>query len=68
MKNFEYIENFDEIFWEVAEELGINNWWELFDSENFEEVEKRIAQAFDEADAFEVPFFLDWYNEMAEDL
>jgi len=68
MKNFEYIENFDEIFWEVAEELGINNWWELFDSENFDEVEKRIAKAFDETDAFEVPFFLDWYNEKAEDL
>ena len=64
----EYYETFDEIFWTVADELGITNWWELFDSDNFEEVEKRIAKAFDEKDAAEVPFFLDWFNEMAEDL
>lgn len=64
----EYYEIFDEIFWTVADELGISAWWELFDSDNFEEVEKRIAKAFDEEDAVEVPFFLDWSNEMAEDL
>ena len=64
----EYYEIFDEIFWTVADELEITAWWELFDSDNFEEVEKRIAKAFDEEDAVEVPFFLDWSNEMAEDL
>ena len=68
MKNFEYIETFDKIFWDVAEELGIANWWELFDSENFDEVEKRIAKAFNETDASEVPSFTDWYNDMAGDL
>ena len=68
MTNREYIEIFDEIFWEVADELNITTWWELFDSEDFKEVENRIAKAFDEADATDVPFFLDWHNEMAEDL
>ena len=68
MTNREYIEIFDEIFWEVADELNITTWYELFDSEDFEEVENRIAKAFDEADAANVPFFLDWHNEMAEDL
>ena len=68
MTNREYIEIFEEIFWEVADELNITTWWELFDSEDFEEVESRIAKAFDEADAADVPFFLDWHNEMAEDL
>ena len=68
MTNREYIEIFDEIFWEVADELNITTWWELFDSEDFKEVENRIAKAFDEADAANVPFFLDWHNEMAEDL
>ena len=68
MTNHEYIEIFDEIFWEVADELNITTWWELFDSEDFEEVENRIAKAFDEADAANVPFFLEWNNQMAEDL
>ena len=68
MTNREYIEIFEEIFWEVADELNITTWWELFDSEDFEEVENRIAKTFDEADAADVPFFLDWHNEMAEDL
>ena len=68
MTNREYIEIFEEIFWEVADELNITTWWELFDSEDFEEVENRIAKAFDEANAANVPFFLEWNNQMAEDL
>lgn len=68
MTNREYIEIFEDIFWAVADELNITDWWTLFDSEQFEEVENRIAKAFDETDAADVPFFLDWYNEMAEDL
>ena len=68
MTNREYIEIFEDIFWAVADELNITDWWTLFDSEQFEEVENRIAKAFDEADAADVPFFLGWYNEMAGDL
>ena len=64
----ENIEIFERIFWEVAEDKGITAWWELFDSEDFEEVEERIAEYFGEADAADVPEFLDWHNEMAEDL
>ena len=64
----EYYEIFDEIFWTVADELGITAWWELFDSDNFDEVEKRITKAFDEENAINVPFFSDWFNKKAEDL
>lgn len=59
---------FEEIFWNVAEELGITSWWELFDSEQFDMVEVRISERFGVADATEVDGFVDWYNEMAMDL
>ena len=32
-------EIFEEIFWQVGEENGLNSWWEIFDSEVFCEVE-----------------------------
>ena len=64
----EYFEIFDDIFWEVADELGISAWYELFDSERFEEVENRIAKAFDETNVENVPFFLDWHNGLCADL
>lgn len=59
---------FEEIFWEVAEEHGVSGWWELFDSEDFEEVERRIAERFGVADPCEVEGFIEWNNEMAEEL
>ena len=69
MNKFEYVETFEEIFWAVYNELGLSGgWWKLFDSEKFEAVEKRIAKAFGKIDATEVPFFLEWNNQMAEDL
>lgn len=61
-------EIFEEIFWQVGEENGLTSWWEIFDSEVFDEVERRIAERFSVADAYEVEGFLDWNNEMAEDL
>jgi len=65
MTNYNTFEN---IFWTVADELGIAAWWELFDSDNFDMVETRIAETFNVTDVTEVEGFLDWYNEMAEDL
>ena len=65
MTNYNIFEN---IFWAVADELSITSWWELFDSDNFDMVETRIAKTFNVTDVTEIEGFLDWYNEMAEDL
>ena len=61
-------ECFEKIFDEVMNELGLDGWWELFDSEDFDEVEYRICRAYGVANANEVEGFTEWYNEMAEDL
>ena len=61
-------ERFEEIFWEVAEKKDITNWWELFDSEEFDEVEQRITEEFKVEDAAEVEGFIKWYNIMAGEL
>lgn len=62
------IDIFEEIFWQVGEEYGLTGWWEIYDSEAFDEVERRIAEHFGVADAFEVEEFLEWNNEMAGEL
>ena len=61
-------ECFDEIFDEVMTEMGITEWDVLFDSEEFDEVERRIAERYGVEDATEVEGFTEWYNEMAMDL
>ena len=52
---------FEEIFWEVAEELGVTDWWVLFDSDDFEKVEIKIADEFG-VSILEMDVYLDWYN------
>lgn len=59
---------FDEIFEAVMDELGLSGWWELFDSDEFDEVERRIAERFSVAEVTEVEGFVEWYNIMAEEL
>ena len=59
---------FEMIFWTVGEELGINEWWVLFDSGDMDEVERRIAEAFGVEDATEIEGFIEWYNNMAMEL
>lgn len=59
---------FDEVFGEVMTEMGITEWYVLFDSEGFDEVERRIAERYSVEDATEVEGFTEWYNEMAMDL
>lgn len=61
-------EIFEEIFWQVGEEAGLSAWWEIFDSEIFEEVENRIAKRFGVAEAGEIPEFREWEHEMAWEL
>lgn len=60
------LERFEEIFDEVMDEME-KSWWELFDSEEFEIVEARIAEEFGK-DALESEEYLDWVAEMTEDL
>lgn len=61
-------DTFDEIFWIVADELNITAWYELFDSDAMDEVDRRVALTFGVEDATEVEGYLDWYNEMAWEL
>jgi len=60
-------EIFWDIFWEVGEAFDRFDWWEIFDSDVFDEVEKAIAERFG-AEVLDSDEFCDWYNEMAEDL
>ena len=61
-------EMFEEVFAEVMVEMGITEWYELFDSEDFEEVERRIAERYGVESAEEVDGFIEWSSEMAMDL
>ena len=70
-------EKFLEIFVEVGQENGKENWFEIFDSELFEEVERRIGIMLGWAEQGEeletklidnIPEFSEWYNEMSEEL
>lgn len=63
----ENYEIFEEIFSEVMEENGFDGWWQLFDGEKMEEVNKRIAEKFGK-EVEEVEGYSEWYNEMAADL
>ena len=58
---------FEQIFEEIMEMLGIEAWYELFDSDDFEIVEERISAALG-YDCWESEEFVIWYREMAEDL
>jgi hypothetical protein len=59
---------FEEIFETVMDELNINAWYELFDSNRFGIVEERIREYFGVEDEFDVEGYDDWYNTMCEDL
>lgn len=63
----ENYEIFEEIFGEVMEENGFDGWWQLFDGEKMEEVNKGIAEKFGK-EVEEVEGYSEWYNEMAADL
>ena len=61
-------EIFEEIFWQVGEENNLNHWYEIFDSEIFHEVERRIAERFCAVDPYFVPEYEKWVNGMTEEL
>ena len=58
---------FEQIFEEVMEIIGVNAWYELFDSDDFEIVEERISIKLG-YDCWENEEFIAWHREMAEDL
>ena len=58
---------FEQIFEEVMEMLGLEAWYELFDSNDFEIVEEHISAALG-YDCWENEEFIAWYREMAEEL
>lgn len=58
---------FQQIFESMMEELGQENWWELYDSEDFDLVVERISECLGH-DAWEDPEFIAWQNIMADDL
>ena len=72
-------EMMEEIFWTVGEEHGTSVWYEIYDSDLFEEVCERIARVLG-LDRGEYDFwsemldwevggeFTEWLNEMAGDL
>ena len=58
---------FEQIFEEVMEMLGLEAWYELFDSDDFEIVEERISAALG-YDCWKDEEFIAWHREMAEEL
>ena len=70
--------NFDEIFWMVGNRNNVTEWWNIFDTDLFNEVLDEIARQAgllwnDDDDLFDlvdmnVEGFSDWYSEMAGDL
>ena len=70
---------FEKMFDEVYNENNCNGWWEVFDSELFDEVCRRIVNYFgwvdedEDEDDFDVcsrnsDEFNEWCHEMAEEL
>lgn len=63
-------EMFEMVFEAVMEELDLDEWYQLFDSEDFGIVEQRVATALgiSTADLYDVKEFDEWTSEMAMDL
>ena len=59
-------ERFEEIFEEIMEAKNME-WWELYDSSDFDEVENRIVAEFGK-DVLDSDEYCDWTNEMTMDL
>ena len=63
----EMLEMFEEEFAAVYEAHDCSGWWEVFDSELWEEVQARIVSRCG-AGALEAQEFIDWAEGMAGDL
>ena len=65
MKNYDTL---NEIMGRVGDKHGLNAWYEIFDSEYFDEVDKEICKYFNVDNVELVEGYADWYNELAQDL
>ena len=64
-------EIFDTIFNEVGKRHNLTAWWEIFDSEVFEEVKQEIAKYFNVSVSelyTSVEGYAEWHYEMCMDL
>ena len=59
-------ERFEEIFAQIQSELDLD-WWELYDSEDFDKVVALIVAEFGE-EVLDSDEYSDWVNEMYWDL
>lgn len=57
---------FEEVFEEVREELGCE-WFELYESADFNKVAEKLAEEFG-TEVFDSDEYLEWDVEMAEEL
>lgn len=60
-------EMFEEVFAQVGEEHACGDWWEVYDSELFDEVCERITARLG-YDCWDCDAFVEWQSQMAEDL
>ena len=65
---FEAFAAFEVVFDEVMKEKHLSGWWELFDSEDFAEVERRIAAVCGVSNVHDAQHYDEWAKEMADDL
>ena len=61
------MEMFDKVFDEVMEENRLENWYELFDSDEFGEVEERVSNLLG-YDCWDNEEFCKWVDDMNMDL
>ena len=60
-------EMFGKVMMEIGRGYGMTEWWEIFDSEVFEEVETECESRFGEMEGFQTEWS-EWTEEMSEDL
>lgn len=58
---------FEMVFEMVMEMFGLENWWELFDSEKFSVVESKLVEMYGES-VLESEEYVEWVKEMYWDL
>ena len=58
------VQVFNKIFWEVGAKHNLTAWYEIFDSEYFNEVATEICKYFNVTLPSKVEGYLDWTNEM----
>lgn len=58
---------FEEVFEGVMDDLGITAWYDLFDSDQFDEVEHRIVEKFGK-EILETDDYINWVDEMCDEL